>query len=138
MRLAVTAVAVALLATWGTAQAQIGVPNTPLVPPGQPLPPPFGSQPHPFNDSYPTQPWDRSYVGAFGLPVRDVEVPARTVVVPVQAASGTSAIRQELTVPGYLVTETTTGYIVHEHWGLQPMGNVYYWTLIPTYFKPKP
>jgi hypothetical protein len=131
-----------LLATAGTtAHAQIGVPNTPALPPGQPLPAPFGTAPHPFNDSHPAQPWDRFHVGTVGLPIGDFEVPARSVVIPIEVVHPGSlpstAEPREVTLPGYRVTETTTGFIVHEHWGVRPVGNIYQWTLIPTYFRAK-
>jgi hypothetical protein len=45
--------------------------------------------------------------------------------------------RREVILPGYRVTETTTGFIVREHWTVRRIGNAYYWTRRPTYFKSK-
>lgn len=142
MRVVVALAMLVLLGAAGSpAHAQIGVPNTPALRPGQPLPEPFGNAPHPFNDSHPAQPWDRFNPGAYGLPVGDFEVPPRTVVIPmevVQPGSLPSTTElQAVTLPGYRVTETTTGFIVHEHWGVRPVGEIYYWTLIPTSFRAK-
>jgi hypothetical protein len=121
------------------AGAQIGEPNTPRVRSG-PLPDPFGQQPHPFNDPHPALPWHEPWTG-MDPTVRVIEVPARTVVLPMEAAEpgsspGSVALRQ-VTLPGYRVTETTRGWVVHAHWGVQPAGSVYYWTWRPTYFVGK-
>jgi hypothetical protein len=121
------------------AGAQLGVPNPP-VPPAGPEPPPFGSQPHPFNNPHPALPWAGPWKG-IDVPVRVIEVPARTVVLPMVAAepgSPTGAVElREVTLPGYVVTETTRGWVVHEHWGVEPADSVYRWTWRPTYFVAK-
>lgn len=118
------------------AGAQMGVPNTPVLPPG-PSAPPFGNRPSPFNDPYPTQPWN-ALTGA-GAVVREFLVPARSVTVPMEVAMPGSLppviANRVVTLPGYRVTETTAGFLVHEHWGVEPRGGAYYWTLRPTYFQ---
>jgi hypothetical protein len=72
--------------------------------------------------------------------VRVIEMPARKVVLPMEVAEpGSSAAVQlrEVTLPGYRVTETTGGWVVHGHWGVEPAGSTYYWTWRPTYFVGK-
>jgi hypothetical protein len=120
------------------AGAQLGVVNPPTLPPG-PAPPPFGSQPHPLNNPHPALPWGGPWMSMGTL--RVIEVPARAVVLPMEAAEpgsppGAAELRQ-VTLPGYLVTETTWGWVVHGHWGVQPAGSTYYWTWRPTYFVGK-
>jgi hypothetical protein len=110
-----------------------------VLPPGQ-EPRPFGTQPHPFNNPHPALPWAGPWMG-IDLPVRVVEMPARTVVLPMDAAqpgSPPSAVQwRAVTLPGYTVTETVRGWVVHEHWGVEPAGEVYHWAWRPTYFVAK-
>jgi hypothetical protein len=124
-----------LLLVAAPAGAQIGVPNAPFVAPG-PLPEPFGPRPHPFNDPHPVEPWS-----PFDRVVRVFQVPARTVVVPMDAAepaTPSAAVEwQQVTLPSYQVTETLKGWLVHNHWGVAPVGNAFYWTWRPTYFVAK-
>ena len=109
----------------------MGVPNPGALPPGtNPLTAiPFGDSPNPFNNS------------AWAPVLRVVAIPPLTTVIPMQAAQPGSLPptieAQQVTLPGYLVTEMTTGYLVHGHWGVRPVGNAYYWTYFPTNFVRK-
>jgi hypothetical protein len=123
----------------GPAGAQLGLPNTPQIrgrldPGAQP----FGQSPHPFNDPHPAQPW--FWPGGDRV-VRVVEVPPRTVTLPmeaVQPGSLPSAVQwRTVTLPGYRVTETARGWIVDAHWSVEPVGPVYVWTWRPARFVPK-
>jgi hypothetical protein len=121
------------------AGAQLGRPNPFTLSPGSEAQP-FGTEPHPLNNHHPAEPWGAPWM-TMDPAVRVIEVPARTVALPMQAAEpgsspGAVELRQ-VTLPGYRVTETTRGWIVHAHWGVQPAGNIYYWTWRPTYFVGK-
>lgn len=125
--------------TPSAAFAQLGVPNPPAVPPDEFInTPPFGTQPHPLNNSHVTQPWDLFHGG---LVVREYQVLPRTVVLPMEAVepgSLPSTIEwQQVTLPGYRVTETVGGFIVHDHWEVRPVGTAYYWTFVPAHFRRK-
>jgi hypothetical protein len=116
------------------APAQLGVVNPPALPPGSPATP-FGRAPHPFNNAHPAQPWS-----AWNPVLGEFVVAARIVVVPMAVASsgaGPIVAWQTVMLPGYRVTETSSGYIVHEHWGVEPVGDVYYWAWRPTYYVAK-
>jgi hypothetical protein len=56
-----------------------------------------------------------------------------------QAAPPTPEIlRQDVTIPGYYVRETTVGFHYPERWMIEPAGpNVYRWRQIPAQFVPK-
>ncbi len=117
------------------APAQLGVVNPTALPPGSPATP-FGPSPHPFNNAHPAQPWS-----GWNHVVREFVVAARIVIVPMAVASSgagpPTAVWQTLMLPGYRVTETSYGYTVHEHWGVEPVGSVYYWAWRPTYYVAK-
>ena len=47
-------------------------------------------------------------------------------------------LRQDITIPGYYVRETTVGFHYPERWMIEPAGpNVYRWRQIPPQFVPK-
>ena len=47
-------------------------------------------------------------------------------------------LRQQVTVPGYYVRETTTGFHYPERWGIEQAGpNVYRWRMLPAQFVPR-
>ena len=94
---------------------------------------------------HPTQPW-------FGLPfpgrpdygnvVRYLEVPAQQVAVPVYVPGPGSFSGdyqpQTVEIPGYVVTETTTGYLYPERWSLEQVTQgVYQWRVLPPLFTRK-
>jgi hypothetical protein len=123
----------------GPAFAQLGVPNPPAVSPEQfATTPPFGARPNPLNNSHVTQPWDFFHTG---LVVRELQVLPRMIVVPMEAAQPGSLPStlelQQVTLPGFRVTETVAGYIVDEHWEVRAVGSAYYWTFVPTHFRSK-
>lgn len=91
------------------------------------------------DNPHPAFPWSYPTALATNQPaVRSFEVPPRTVILPmVQPDSVPSITTQLVTLPGYRVTETAAGFIVHGHWGVQPTGAAYAWTWVPTYFKRK-
>jgi len=128
-------VSMLLLGATSVAQAQLGVVNPVALPPGSPAAP-FGKDPHPFNNFHPRQPWS-----VWDYVLREFVVAARVVVVPmavVQSGSPPSTIAwRTVMLPGYRVTETKRGYVVHEHWGVEPVGNAYAWAWRPTSYVPK-
>ncbi|MGH7307354.1 MAG: hypothetical protein ACREK6_01525 [Candidatus Rokuibacteriota bacterium] len=115
--------------------AQLGVVNPAALPPGSPATP-FGRSPHPFNNAHPAQPWSQ-----WNRVVRELVVAPRIVVVPmVVPPSGSwpaTVVWQTVMLPAYRVTETSYGYLVHEHWGVEPIGRLYYWAWRPTYYVSK-
>jgi hypothetical protein len=47
-------------------------------------------------------------------------------------------VRQQVTVPGYYVRETTTGFHYPERWAIEQTGpNVYRWRMLPAQFVPR-
>jgi hypothetical protein len=47
-------------------------------------------------------------------------------------------VRQQVTIPGYYVRETTVGYHYPERWSIeQAAPNVYRWRMLPAQFVPK-
>jgi hypothetical protein len=47
-------------------------------------------------------------------------------------------LRQDITIPGYYVRETTAGFHYPERWTVEPAGpNLYRWRQIPPQFVPK-
>lgn len=116
------------LGTAAPARAQLGVVNPFALPPGSPATP-FGKDPHPFNNAHLAQPWS-----VWNPAIREFVVPARVLVVPlaVLEAGGWPAIEwRTVTLPGYRVTETRYGYVVHAHWGVEPVGHAYAWAWRP-------
>jgi len=77
-----------------------------------------------------------------GQIVRYIEVPAQQVVLtlPVSVPDGVPARaeQQMQTIPGYYVTETTTGYWYPERWMLRQLNvGVYQWAKLPAEFRRK-
>jgi hypothetical protein len=92
------------------------------------------------SNPHPAFPWFYPTALATNEPtVRSFEVPPRVVTLPMTQPDFTPStiMTQEVTLPGYRVTETAAGFIVHGHWGVQPTGAAYAWTWVPTYFKRK-
>jgi hypothetical protein len=78
----------------------------------------------------PTPPSEGERTGEAAPPaedgVRETAVPAPQVV------------RQQVTVPGYYVRETTTGFHYPERWAIEQAGpNVYRWRMLPAQFVPR-
>jgi hypothetical protein len=114
-----------------------------------PAPSPSGSNPSPTpfdlqfrrNDfPHPALPWSFWQGQAYGrvlgyIPVAPQEVTLSTRRGPADGLSGEPAERV-VTIPGYYVAETTTGYVYPERWALQPLGaGVYQWRLLPLEFR---
>ena|SRR6267143_4777818 len=77
-----------------------------------------------------------------GQVIRDIQVPPQHVMieVPVNAPAGVppETQQQAIEIPGYVMTETTNGYIYPERWTLrQPGAGVYQWQRVPSSFQRK-
>ena len=104
---------------------------------------PFGNEPHQLNNPYPTLPnAGVSGAGAWGVPIRQIYMPAQTVPIVVydryMEAAGEPWTTQYTEVPGYIIIETTLGYVYPERWALySPARGVYQWARVPATFQPK-
>ena len=90
---------------------------------------------NPYNPDYPSP-------AKYGQVVRYIEVPPQQVVVPVYIPGPGSFPgefeQQVVEIPGYVVTETTTGYIHPQRWSLEQVSpGVYYWRVLPPLFTRK-
>jgi hypothetical protein len=57
---------------------------------------------------------------------------------PAAATATPYLVRQQVTIPGYHVRETTVGYHYPERWAIeQAAPNVYRWRVLPSQFVPK-
>ena len=86
---------------------------------------------------YPTMPWrgaTRAEVYGQVVGYREVSPQQVTVELPAPGAE-TAAVRLEpqvVTIPGYVVTETTNGYLYPERWTVEQLNvGVYQWRLLP-------
>jgi hypothetical protein len=110
-----------------------------VVPPGTPFSResnPFTDEPHSLNNPHPMLP-----NAGLGYAVRQIWMPPRPVVMQVYVPmpEGIPAKYQTMyaEVPGFYVTETTTGVVVPERWVLdQVTGGVYQWRKAPVQFVP--
>jgi len=98
---------------------------------------PFGDEPHRLNNAHPMTP-----NAGLGYAVRQVWMPAQPVAmqVYVPAPSGVPATyeTQYVQVPGFYVTETTTGYLYPERWVMDQLNvGVYQWRKAPAQFVPR-
>ncbi len=127
-----TALAVASLPAGALAQGTPGNPGNPAD---------FIRNPHP------TMPWSgfsNPNMGGFdyGQAIRYIPVPPQLVEidVPLPQPEGVPPRTQKQVqqIPGYYVTETTTGFFYPEHWTLQQVNvGAYQWVRIPATFQPK-
>ena len=101
---------------------------------------------NPYHPNYPHRSTNPYRMGAdavtYGQVVGYVEVPPQQVVinayVPGPGSFSGEFQPQLLEIPGYLVTETSTGYLYPERWGLQEVTQgVYRWVRLPQQFQPK-
>jgi hypothetical protein len=97
---------------------------------------PFTDEPHSLNNPHPMLP-----NAGLGYAVRQIWMPPRPVVMQVYVPmpEGIPAKYQTMyaEVPGFYVTETTTGMVVPERWVLdQVTGGVYQWRKAPVQFVP--
>ena len=100
----------------------------------QAVPPAVVAPPHP------TMPWNFYGKPEWGQTIRYISVPAQPVVidVPVSAAAGAPTQQQVVEVPGYIVVETTAGYLYPERWAIRQTGpGVYMWERVPSEFRKK-
>jgi hypothetical protein len=132
MRAVLLAIVLSLLPAFALAQA----------PSGGNVPPSTGNIiSNPNNFPHPTQPWNGlTRPEVKGPTVAYITVPPQpvTVVLPEAGADGDSVRWREqvVTVPGYVVTQTTLGYDYPERWTLeQPSVGVYQWRLLPAEFR---
>jgi hypothetical protein len=76
-------------------------------------------------------------------PATPAEGDARPAETPPPAEPATPAtapylVRQQVTIPGYHVRETTVGYHYPERWAIEHAGpNLYRWRVLPAQFVPK-
>src|SRR5438046_5402498 len=105
---------------------------------------PFTSEPNHLNNAYPTEPWNQLGVGRidYGQVVQYITVPSQqaTVTLYVPGPDGVPPQTREdaVEIPGYYVTETTTGYWYPERWALQQLNvGVYQWVKLPAEFRKK-
>ena len=113
-----------------------GPPNSVPPVPTPNNPPTNTSAPHP---AMPWSPYGRPEVGE---PIRSIPVPPQPVTIEVLAPAPESQPsrmqRQVVEIPGYVVTETTTGYLVPERWTLDHVNvGVYQWRKLPAEFRKK-
>jgi hypothetical protein len=131
-------------------------------PTGQVVPPSDPSLVFRPNDfAHPMQPWDYlapireqrpqpsdvrpgwdGRQGAGGQVLRYLAVPAQPVIIPVPRAISEQLPlewhQEVVTVPGYYIAETTTGYYYFERWALEESNDgVYQWRLLPAQFVRK-
>jgi len=95
-----------------------------------------------LNNPHPAMPWAFPNQVDYGQVIRYIEVPAQQVVLtlPVSVPDGVPARaeQQMQTIPGYYVTETTTGYWYPERWMLRQLNvGVYQWAKLPAEFRRK-
>src|SRR2546425_6022301 len=139
----------------GLLRVLILLPAWPALAQGEgPTPPPSGGNPgagltrraltpNPNDFPHPTMPWNglvRPEV--YGQVIRYVEVPPQQVTVAVAAPGAeTSPFRLEpqvVTIPGYVLAETTNGYLYPQRWTLEQLNvGVYQWRLRPQEFRLK-
>jgi hypothetical protein len=150
MRLALALVALlffapaAALAQSAGGNAQPPVAGNAQSPSGRNLPPtPANLVRHPNQFPHPVFPWNSlTRPEIQGTPVAYIPVSPQEVTITVAAPTPAGLPiewRQEVvTIPGYLVTETTTGYLYPERWTLDQLNlGVYQWRLLPAEFRPK-
>jgi hypothetical protein len=105
------------------------------------VPSDFSRNPHP---AMPWAGYSNPNMGGFdyGQAIRYIPVPPQQVEieVPVSVPEGVPARTQKQVqeIPGYYVTETTTGFYYPERWALQQLNvGVYQWVKMPGEFRRK-
>jgi hypothetical protein len=91
---------------------------------------------------HPSMPWNQYSRPDYGQPIRHIEVPVQQMIieVPVDVPAGVPPETQQqlVEIPGYVITETTTGYVIPERWTLVQTGlGVYQWQRVPGEFRRK-
>jgi hypothetical protein len=95
-----------------------------------------------INNPHPALPWASSRRVDYGQAIGYIEVPAQyvVIVVPVRLPDGVPprSERQVQTIPGYVITETTTGYWYPERWTIQQLNiGGYQWARLAPEFRRK-
>ena len=101
--------------------------------------------PSPTSPPHPSMPWSGPSApgrAGYGNVIRYIQIPPQQVEIEVAApgAGGTSGETQKqvVEIPGYVVTETTTGFLYPERISLQQTSpGVYQWVTLPQQFQPK-
>ena len=100
--------------------------------------------PSPTGPPHPTMPWSGPWApgsAGYGTVVRYIQVPPQQVEIDVSApeAGGSGEIQKQVVeIPGYVITETTTGFIYPQRATLQQTGpGVYQWVTLPQQFQSK-
>ena len=131
---------VPLLLLPGAGLAQLGQPNSHTQSSGSP----FGSRPDRLNNPHPMQPnaAPLSVNTSFGTPIASHYVAPRqlqiNVYVPMPGSLPGEYRPTAVEIPGYYVTETTTGYVYPERWTIDQLNvGVYQWRMLPTEFRRK-
>ncbi len=103
---------------------------------------PAWAQVSPTSPPHPNMPWNlyNPNKATYGEFVRYVQVPTQQVTVQVPAPGGPpdQLQPQSVEIPGYVVTETTTGYWYPERMTLVQVNvGAYQWQKLPAEFKQK-
>ena len=122
-------VVLALLSLPLAAFAQAFVPSPPA--PGTPTWPWW----HPWNPYHPQNP---ANLTRYGLPLGYIHVPSRAVTISAYDSLAGMYRPYTVIIPGFMITETTTGYIYPSRWELREISRgVYQWVLRQAFFQPK-
>ena len=105
----------------------------------------FAQAPSPTASPHPSMPWSgitHPNKGNYGNVVRYIEVPTQQVTIPVYVPGPGSLSgdyeQQVVEIPGYIITETTTGYLYPPRVDLQQVTpGAYQWVTLPQQFQPK-
>ncbi len=100
--------------------------------------------PSPTGPPHPSMPWSGPWApgsAGYGTVVRYIQVPPQQVEIEVPAAEagGSGEVQKQVVeIPGYVITETTTGFIYPQRVTLQQTGpGVYQWVTLPQQFQPR-
>ncbi len=134
------------LAAFAQGSTPVPIAPNPAAPTGILRPPsPLGIATFPHDFGHPTEPWvgvPNPNRGIYGSVIRYIEVPPQQVVVNVHVpgpGSFSGGFEPQLfEIPGYVVTETTTGYIYPARVALQEFTpGVFQWVTEPSIFQRK-
>jgi hypothetical protein len=90
-------------------------------------------------------PWNFYGKPEWGQTVRYISVPPQpvTIDVPVSGDAGSTGSTAEtqsqiVEIPGYIIVETTVGYLYPERWAIRQAGaGVFMWERVPSEFRKK-
>lgn len=90
---------------------------------------------HPWNHYHPQNP---ANLARYGLPIGYIHVPSRAVTIYGYDSLAGMYRPYTVIIPGFTITETTTGYVYPSRWELREVSRgVYQWVLMPAFFQPK-